>query len=97
MYSNKYNDILLMVDFNAEISETSFPSFSEVYEVKSIINQSTYWKNPTNPWCIGLFLTNSSNSFQKTTVLESDLSDFHKLIVPMMKSHLPKQTPNTVM
>ena len=49
MYSNRYNAILLMVDFNAEISETNFPSFSEVYEVKSIINQSTYCKKPTNP------------------------------------------------
>ena len=97
MYSSKYNAILLMVDFNAEISETSFPSFSEVSEVKNIINQSTYCKKPTNPWCIDLFVTNSSNSFQKTTVVESDLSDFHKLIVPMMKWHLPKQTPNIVM
>ena len=33
MYSNNYDDILLMGDFNAEVSETSFPSFCELYKV----------------------------------------------------------------
>ena len=38
IYSNNYNDILLLGDFNAEVSETSFSSFCELYEIKSIIN-----------------------------------------------------------
>ena len=41
IYSNNYYDILLMGDFNGEVSETNFCSFCELYEVKSIINQST--------------------------------------------------------
>ena len=45
---------LLMGDFNAEVSEVSFSSFCELYEVKSIVNQSTCFKNPTNPSCIEL-------------------------------------------
>ena len=65
-----------MGDFNAEVSETSFSSFCELYEVKSIINQSTCYKNPTNPSCIDLFLTNSPNSFQKSAVIDRGLSDF---------------------
>ena len=85
-----------MGDFNAEVSETSFSSFCELYEVKSIINQSTCYKNPTNPSCIDLFLTNSPNSFQKSTVVETGLSDFHKLIVTVMKSYSPKRTPNII-
>ena len=40
------------------------------------------------------FLTNSLNSFHKSTVVETGLSDFHKLIVTVMKSYLPKRTPN---
>ena len=49
IYSKDYDDILLMGDFNVEVSETSFSSFCELYEVKSIINQSICYKNPTNP------------------------------------------------
>ena len=96
IYSNNYDDILLMGDFNAEFSETSFSSFWELYEVKSIINQSTCYKNSTNPLCIDLFLTNSPNNFQKLTVVETGLSDFHKLLVTVMKSYSPKQTPNII-
>ena len=74
--TNNYGDILLMGNFNAEVSETSFSSFCELYEVKSIINQSPCCKNPTNPSFIDLFLTNSPNSFQKSAVIETGLSDF---------------------
>ena len=77
----------LMGEFNAEVSETSPSSFCELYEVKSITNHTTYYKNPTNPPCIELFLKNSPNSFRKSTVVETGLSDFHKLVVTMMKSY----------
>ena len=96
IYSKNYYDILLMGDFNAEVFETSFSSFYELYEVKSIINQSTCYKNPTNPSCMDLFLTNSPNSFQKPTVVETGLSDFHKLIATVVKSYSPKRTPNII-
>ena len=88
--------ITLMGDFNVEVSETSLSFFCELYEVKSIIKQSTCYKIPTNPSRIDLFITNSPNSFQKSTVAESALSDFHKLIVTVMKSYSPKRTPNIV-
>ena len=96
IYSENYDDILLMGDFNAEVSETSFSSFCELYEVKSIINQSTSYKNLTNPSCIDLFLTNSPNSFQKSTVVKTGLSDFYKFIVTVRKSYSPKRIPNIV-
>ena len=85
-----------MDDFNAEDSETSFSSFCELSKVKSVINQSTCYRNPTNSSCIDLFLTNSPNSFQKSAVVKTGLSDFHKLIVTVMKSYSPKRTPNIV-
>ena len=88
--------ITLMGDFNVEVSETSLSFFCELYEVKSIIKQSTCYKISTNPSRIDLFITNSPNSFQKSTVVESALSDFHKLIVTVMKSYSPKRTPNIV-
>ena len=85
-----------MGGFNAEVSETCFSSFCELYEVKSIISQSICYKNPTNLSGIDLFLTISPNSFQKSTVVETSLSDFHKLIVTVMKSYSTEWTPNIV-
>ena len=37
-----------------------------------------------------------TKQFLKSTVVETGLSDFHKLIVTVMKSHSPKRTPNIV-
>ena len=86
--------------FNAEIFETRFCSFCQLYEVKSIINQLTCYKNPTNPSCIDLFVINSPNGFQKLTgdrleTVEIGLSDFHKLVT-VMKSYSPKRVTNIV-
>ena len=80
-----------MGDFTVEVN---FSSFCELCEVKSIINQSNCYKNPTNPSCIDLFLTNSPNSFQKSTVVKTSLSDCYKLIFTVMKLYSPKRTPN---
>ena len=76
------------------IVEVNFSSFCELYEVKSIINQSNCYKNPTTPSCIDLFLKSSPNSFQKLTVVKTGLSDCYKLIFTVMKSYSPKRTPN---
>ena len=61
IYSKKYDGILLMRNFNAEVSKTSFYFYllflyvcmcvcvcvCELYDVKSVINQSTCYKNST--------------------------------------------------
>ena len=44
--------------------------------------------------CVDLFLTKSPSSFQKSTVVETDLSEFHKLIVAVIKSYSTKRTTN---
>ena len=66
-------------------------SFCEIYHLTDIIKQPTCFKNPSNPSCIDLFLINNANCFQKSSIFETGLSDFHKLIVTVMKSHIPKQ------
>ena len=69
-------------------------SSCEIYHVTDIIKQPACFKNPSNPSCIDLFLTNNANCFQKSS--ETGLSDFHKLIVTVMKSHIPKQQAKIV-
>ena len=68
-----------MGDYKAQVTETNMASFYETYELKSLINEPTCYKNSLNPSCIDLFLTNNTNSFQKTFVMETRHSDFHKL------------------
>ena len=79
-----------MGDYNVEITETNMSSFSEIYHLTDIIKQPASFKNPSNPSCIDRFLTNNGNCFQKSSVFETSFSDFHKLIVTVMKSHIPK-------
>ena len=80
-----------MGNYNAEITETNMSFFGEIYNLTEIIKQPTCFKNPSYPSCIGLLSTNNVNCFQKPSVFETCLSDFHKLIVTVMKSHIPKQ------
>ena len=90
-YSKDWENILLMGDYNAEITETNMSSFCEIYHLTDIIKQPTCFKNPSNPSYIDIFLTNNANCFQKSSVFKTGLSDFLKLIVTVMKSHVPKQ------
>ena len=80
-----------MRDYNAEITETNMSSFCEIYHLTDIIKQPTCFKNPSDSSCIDLFLTDNANCFQKSSLFETGLSVFHKLIVTVMRSHIPKQ------
>ena len=41
-------------------------------------------------------LTNSKNNFDEVLVLELGLSDFHKLIVSVLKSYFKKDAPKVI-
>ena len=45
----------------------------------SLIKENTCFKSVQNSSCIDLILTNRPNSFQNSMVIETGLSDFHKL------------------
>ena len=68
-----------MGDFNAEPNEPAISDFCEISNTKNIIKEKTYFKNPKNPTCIDLILTNRLRSFQDSTVAETGLSDFHNV------------------
>ena len=75
IYLQKYDYFLLIGDFNSEISEKSMHDFYNVYNlvynvyVYSVSDTSTSFKNPENPSCIDLLLTNSKNNFDETCIL----------------------------
>ena len=64
--------------------------FMELYDLKNYASVSTCYKNPGNPSFIDFFLTNKNLYFQKTNAFETGLSDFHKLVVTVMKTYFRK-------
>ena len=58
--------------------------------MKHLINDPTCFKNPESPSCIDLILANNPYSFQNSWVIETGLSDFHKMIVSVMKTTIEK-------
>ena len=96
IYLHKYDHLLLIGDFNSEISKRSVHDFCNVYNLQSLANTPICFKNLKNPSCIDLLLTNSKNNFDKTVVLESGLFDFHKLFVPVLKSYFKKEDPKVM-
>ena len=64
--------------------------FCESYKLLNRIKQRTYIRNPNNPSCIDSLFTNKLLSFRTPFVLETGMSDFHKITVTVMKMHFPK-------
>ena len=69
IYLHKYDHILLVGDFNSEISEISIHDFCNVYNLESLSSTPTCFKNAENPSCIDLLLTNTKNNFVKHSSL----------------------------
>ena len=94
--SSKYENIILLGDFNSCMDDSPMIGFCETYKLRNLLKHPTCFKNPENTSCIDLLLTNKPLSFQTTTVIEIRLSDFHKMIVAVMKMHFPKMKPRVI-
>ena len=66
LYSSNYESVIVVGNFNSEINDKCMNDFGESYNLNSLIRESTCYKNPENPSCIDLFLTNSPHSFQNS-------------------------------
>ena len=84
-FVGNYDNFLIIGDLNPEITENSMHEFCNSYNLHSLCHKSTCYKKPEKPSCIELLLTKSCSSFQSTQIIETDLSDFHKLVVTILK------------
>ena len=91
--SSRYENFLLIGDFNAEVSDVSMKEFCDIYSFKNLIKEPTCFQNPANPKCIDLMLTNRHRSFQNSCVIETSLSDFHKMTVTVLRAFFKKAEP----
>ena len=95
MYSC-YDKILLTGDFNAEIHDDYLQSFLYQHELKSLVKEKTCFKSISNPSCIDLFLINNALSSQSTKNVSTGLSDFHKLVLTVLKTSIVKNKPREI-
>ena len=70
--------------------------FMSLYSLRNLVKQKTCFKNPKNPSCVDVILTNSPRSFRNSNVFEAGLSDFHKLTSTVLKQYFPKLKPKVV-
>ena len=95
-YTEFYTNFILIGDFNTEDTEPQISKFLHQYDAKNLVKEPTCFKNPDNPSTIDLFLTNKCNSFQNTGTISTGLSDFHKMIVTVLKTSYRKPKPREI-
>ena len=93
---SKYDKFLIAGDLNIQEKETPIKNFLDSFKARNLVRENTCFKNLENPSCIDLFLTNSFQSFIHTTTVCTGLSDFHKMIVTVLKTTFPKAKSNII-
>ena len=95
-YAHSYQKVIFAGDFNAQENEICVRDFIRENNLKNIVKEPACFKNPVNPSCIDLFLTNTSNSFQGTKTVSTGLSDFHKMVLTVLKNKCVRLKPKEI-
>ena len=95
-YLPYYDNVIIFGDFNCEMTEETLANFCSLYNLKCLIKEPTCFKNAENPSCIDLILTNRPRCFQNSSVIETGLSDFHKLTITVLKTSFRKMPPKII-
>ena len=93
IYNDKYVNILLAGDFNAEDNENILKDFLELYNLHNLVKEKHVLNHS---FILHLFLTNCNMSFQHTKALSTGLSDCHKMIVTVLKTTFKKAKPKGI-
>ena len=94
-YGANYDNFLLIGDFNSLETDQKIHDFMNGYSLKNLVKEPTGFKAEI-PTCIDLILTNRYRSCQHTTTIETGLSDFHKMVVTVLKKTYQKSAPTIV-
>ena len=89
----KYENLLLLGDFNVTMTEKPLEDFCELYNFTNLINEPTCFKNPRNPSSIDVMLTNRPGNFESSITVETGLSDHHKMTITVLKRYFKKRDP----
>ena len=89
-YISQYDNIMLLGDLNVESQDPGLSNLY-VYNLFSLVKESLCFKNPYNPSCINLFQANRPRSFQNIFTIETGISDFHKVVITVLRVFYEKK------
>ena len=95
-YIKNYDKIILLRDFNSEFSESFLNDFCDICNLENLVKEPSCYKNPDDPSCIDLFLTNRPRTIQCATTIETGISHSYKLVVTVLKTFYKKQRPKII-
>ena len=96
LYSSKYENYIVVGDFNVEVDNNAISSFCDAFDLVNFIREPTCYKNPEKSSCIDLMLTNKHHSFQNSGAIETNLSDFHRMTVTITKMTFQRLKPRII-
>ena len=76
-YSWKYENFIVLGDFNSEMSNPHMSEFCALYNLTNFIKEPTCYKNVDKATSIDHILTNHARCFQHSGIYQTNLSDFH--------------------
>ena len=95
---NKYENIVVMGDFNIDISDSNshgyqrLEQFSDIFSLQHLIKSKTCITK-TSESTTDLILTNRSHCFQFSKCAETGMSDFHRMTFTVFRSQFTRQKP----
>ena len=94
-HCRQYENLILIRGFNCEIDEVAISGFVDSYDLTNLVRNPTCFKSDS-PRCIDLILTNRKSSFKDTVTIETGLSDFHLMILTVLKGGYVKRGPKII-
>ena len=88
-----YDNILILGDFNSSLAEPTMKDSCETDNLGNLIKEPTCYKNASNPSSMDVMLTNRENSFHNSVAIETGLSNYHKMIISILKTLFKKKEP----
>ena len=94
-FSAKYENILLMGDFNLTIKNKHLEELLNLFNLKSLVSSPTCFQS-TSPTCIDLMSTNQEDLFSNSNTCEVGTSDHHHLVSTMLDKKISKGGTKTL-
>ena len=95
-YSKTYDNFFIAGDLNCQETEPTLSEFLNMHSAQNIVKEETCFKSIDNPSCIDLFLTNKPNLFFNTSTIIAGLSDYHKMVVTVLRKTFQRAQPKVV-
>ena len=96
LYYANFDHFIIMRDFNAELNKECMKPFHEFYNLKSLIKEIIYLRNPEHLPCIDLILTTTAYSFPNSCFKGTGLSNFHEIMATVLKTKLERFRPKII-